>query len=593
VEATIALRDPERLAALRRTGLLDSPPEEAYDRLTRLAAHVLGVPVALVSLVSDDRQFFKSCVGLPEPWASRRGTPLSHSFCQHAVASAEPLIVEDARDNPLVSENLAIRDLDVIAYAGFPLTTAAGEVLGTFCAIDSQPRSWSDDELAFVREMAVSAVTEIELRTAVRDLEDARAEAEGRAMTLRELQAISDAALAHLEIDDLLAELLRRVMGATDADLAAILLVGEDPFEPPAIRAGAGLTQRDEATAVAFGAGLTGMQGAPSGPTLVDDDGLAALGLDPAAPDRIRTLLGVPLVGGGGLAGVLEVGARSPRRFSADDIKLLELAAERAGHAIHNARLYERAQSTAQVLEERLVATLKRQQAESERAAHERGRLLAHVVAAQEDERTRIAHDVHDDYLQSFTAVRMHLERLEQDIGDSAQSERAARLARDVAATTERMRSLVFDLRPPALDWAGIASALRLYLEETREQWGLGYRLDSRLEVEPPSEVRLIVYRIAQEAITNVRKHARAKCVEVTLTGRDGGVLVIVRDDGEGMAEPEAATNRSRSFGVASMRERAQMAGGWWRLETAPGEGTSVEFWVPAPADGAAAPADA
>src|SRR4051795_13446236 len=221
------LADPARLAALRATALLDSPPEEAFDRLTRLASHVLGVPVALVSLVDEDRQFFKSCIGLPEPWSSRRGTPLSHSFCQHAVASAEPLVIEDAREHPLVRDNLAIRDLDVIAYAGFPLKTSEGAVFGTFCAIDSKPRSWTEDDVAFVKEVAAMAMTEIELRTTVRQLEDARAEAEGSAMTLRELQAISDAALVNLETDVLLRELLGRVATAVDADLAAVLLGGE------------------------------------------------------------------------------------------------------------------------------------------------------------------------------------------------------------------------------------------------------------------------------------------------------------------------------------------------------------------------------
>src|SRR3954454_2304295 len=155
------LSDPVRLAALRATALLDSEPEEGFDRLTSLASRVLDVPVALVSLVDEDRQFFKSCIGLPEPWSSRRGTPLSHSFCQHAVASGEPLVIEDARDHPLVHDNLAIRDLDVIAYAGVPLVTSDGAVLGRFCAIDSQPRSWSDADMAFVREMAASAMTEI------------------------------------------------------------------------------------------------------------------------------------------------------------------------------------------------------------------------------------------------------------------------------------------------------------------------------------------------------------------------------------------------------------------------------------------------
>src|SRR4028118_1712752 len=114
---------PTRLLALQRTGLLDSPAEDCFDRLTRLAAKVLRTPMALVSLVDADRQFFKSCVGLPEPWASARQTPLSHSFCQHAVASREPLVVEDARQHPLVKDNLAVRDPGVAASPGAPPPT--------------------------------------------------------------------------------------------------------------------------------------------------------------------------------------------------------------------------------------------------------------------------------------------------------------------------------------------------------------------------------------------------------------------------------------------------------------------------------------
>ena len=96
-----ALADAGRLAALRRTGLLDTPPEEAFDRLARLVCRLLGVPAALVSLVEADRQFFKSAFGLPEPWATRRETPLSHSFCQHVVATSAPLVLDDAPDEVL------------------------------------------------------------------------------------------------------------------------------------------------------------------------------------------------------------------------------------------------------------------------------------------------------------------------------------------------------------------------------------------------------------------------------------------------------------------------------------------------------------
>lgn len=156
--------DPARLAALRDLALLDSAVDPAFDRLTRLATKVLGVPTALVSLVDEDRQFFKSCVGLLEPWASRRQTPLSHSFCQYTVATGEPFIVEDAREHPLVHTNLAIADLEVVAYAGIPLVTSDGFVIGTLCAIDSVPRSWRADEIETLRDLTSMVITEIELR---------------------------------------------------------------------------------------------------------------------------------------------------------------------------------------------------------------------------------------------------------------------------------------------------------------------------------------------------------------------------------------------------------------------------------------------
>src|SRR5215217_4164804 len=137
-----AVADAERLAALHGTGLMDSDPDERFDGLARVAAKALHAPIALVSLVDKDRQFFKSCIGLKEPWASRRGTPLSHSFCQHAVATRRPLIVDDAREDPALRDNPAIRDLDVVAYAGIPLIGADGHALGTLCVIDDRPRHW-------------------------------------------------------------------------------------------------------------------------------------------------------------------------------------------------------------------------------------------------------------------------------------------------------------------------------------------------------------------------------------------------------------------------------------------------------------------
>ncbi len=127
-----AVADPARLSALDRSGLMDVVDDEALGRFTRLASRLLAAPVALVSLVDDRCQHFASAVGLPEPWASEAGTPLSHSFCQHVVNSGEPLVVADAREHPLVAANLAVRDLNVVAYAGVPIVDETGLVLGSF-----------------------------------------------------------------------------------------------------------------------------------------------------------------------------------------------------------------------------------------------------------------------------------------------------------------------------------------------------------------------------------------------------------------------------------------------------------------------------
>ena len=166
-EVADALARPARLAALDRTRLLDSEPEEAFDRATRLATRLLNAPVSLVSLVTPERQFFKAQTGLGEPWATRRGTPLSHSFCQYVVATRGALVVNDARNDPLVRDNPAVTELGVRSYLGVPLRETDGEVLGAFCAVDTDPRAWTHDDLEALEDIAAALGTEVALRLRV------------------------------------------------------------------------------------------------------------------------------------------------------------------------------------------------------------------------------------------------------------------------------------------------------------------------------------------------------------------------------------------------------------------------------------------
>ncbi|TXS04835.1 GAF domain-containing protein [Streptomyces sp. col6] len=159
------MKDPGRLEALRLAGLT-AAADPGMDRFARLVTRVLRVPVSLVSLLEADRQVFPGMAGMSGYWAARRETPLSHSFCQHVVADGGPLILGDTRTHPRTCASLAIPDLQVIAYAGMPLTDADGHVLGSLCAIDHQPRTWTADELRDLEDLTAACSMELRLRIA-------------------------------------------------------------------------------------------------------------------------------------------------------------------------------------------------------------------------------------------------------------------------------------------------------------------------------------------------------------------------------------------------------------------------------------------
>lgn len=161
-----ALSDPSRVAALRAMYLLDTPPEQAFDRLAHVAAKALGVPAAAICLFDRDRLFFKSGVGDVFSYERCQGAPPSRSLCQHVVAGAKPLAVGDARRHPGLEDNFAVRELGVVAYLGVPLTTEEGHVLGTFCAFDSAPRQWREDQADLLLSLASAAVSLAEYRAA-------------------------------------------------------------------------------------------------------------------------------------------------------------------------------------------------------------------------------------------------------------------------------------------------------------------------------------------------------------------------------------------------------------------------------------------
>jgi PAS domain S-box-containing protein len=210
----------------------------------------------------------------------------------------------------------------------------------------------------------------------------------------------------------------------------------------------------------------------------------------------------------------------------------------------------------------------------------QRQRLFARLIAAQEEERLRIASDIHDDTIQAMTATSLRMQQLRRHLTDPGQIELLSRLEEAVRESITRLRRLMFDLRPASLDRSGLASALRELLERWQEETHLTFTLENRLDGEPVGGIRTALYRIAQEALVNVKKHAAATTVNVELRSVGAGCRVRIQDDGKGF-DVEGAESKPGHLGLVSMHERAQIAGGWWLVRCPPGGGTVVEFWLP------------
>jgi PAS domain S-box-containing protein len=219
------------------------------------------------------------------------------------------------------------------------------------------------------------------------------------------------------------------------------------------------------------------------------------------------------------------------------------------------------------------------------RLDEQRRSLLQRLVTGQEEERRQLAGDIHDDAIQAMIAVSLQLQRLRGRLREPSDLDLLERLKDNVIESVGRLRQLVFELRPPLLDEVGLAPALGYYARRVGELGGFAVQVENRLRRELPAELRVIAYRIVQEALTNVRVHARASRVSILLEEADGGVLVRVSDDGVGF-QPHLAERRQRPghLGLISMREQAVAASGWCQVASAPGRGTTIELWLPMPA---------
>ncbi len=277
---------------------------------------------------------------------------------------------------------------------------------------------------------------------------------------------------------------------------------------------------------------------------------------------EIAIVLEVPMLSGGDVIGVLSLFERAPtdRCFDDEDAKLLSLFAVQAASAVHNARLFEQV-----------------------RAGRERQQVLAmRLMEAQEAERRHIARELHDEIGQAMTGVQLGLQAIEPYLTDPDASAHLVDSMKAIEQMLQQVRDLSLNLRPSILDDFGLVPALRRYLDQQARRTGLIVEFATETVQRLPPQIETVCYRIAQEALTNVARHARATRVSVSITESNGEARLFIRDDGVGFDVAETLKYaEGASLGLIGMRERAALVGGIVEIKSVIGEGTLIQAHFP------------
>ena len=269
------------------------------------------------------------------------------------------------------------------------------------------------------------------------------------------------------------------------------------------------------------------------------------------------SMVSVPVAARRRVVGVLNVHSRQPRTYAEHDLALLTQVARLMARTIENARLYRRLAEREEMLET----------------------FASRTIEAQEHERRRLAGEIHDGISQRLVSLWYHLLAAEDAVSDAATLHRELGVAKDLAtAALAEARGAIADLRPSILDDLGLGPSLESLARTLTVP-------EVALDVSPvelPPHVEVALYRIAQEALQNVEKHARANSVRLTLTAGGDVVRLVVHDDGRGFVEgSDDATAARHAYGMTGIRERAELIGARLTVSSLPGKGTSVEVVVP------------
>ncbi len=421
---------------------------------------------------------------------------------------------------------------------------------------------------------------------AAREREEAERELQGRNEQCSAINAIARAVNRSLDLDEVLNLALDKMLELMQLDAGEFRMVEDDRL---VLRVHRGISPEAIAGSceVHLGECLCGVAAAKGELMALGDIGEGdGTSLPWCRTQRYRAVLRLPVQSKGRVSGVLHFASRAPREFMPHDRQLLAAIGHQIGAAIEKASLHAEVKELNRHLRQRVeTQTVELDGAKGEIAdkARRLQQLLIEMIGLQEKERARIAYDMHDRAVQLIVGMLYQIQAARECVAEDLEIAPILQTAQAMLKQLEtEIRQAIYELRPPALDSLGLMPALHEYADRFRRLVGFVYGV-SCLGVARrlPIETEIAVYRIVQEALHNVARHADATRAEVVLDFRGPNLVVTVSDNGCGFDSDEVLAQNTRHLGLMSMRERAQAVQGEFRLIALPGQGTRVVLSVP------------
>jgi two-component system, NarL family, sensor histidine kinase DevS len=562
-----------RLAALVEAGTVVASGlhlDAVLERLLDLARALTGARYAAVGVLDPTgariERFVTVGVSADER-AAIGAPPVGRGILGALITDPRPLRLADLGHDPRAA-GFPPAHPPMRSFLGVPVV-AGDAVFGNLYLTEKPGGEFTAEDERLIVTLAAHAGVAVQNARLYEHARQRTAELEAAVRELSSIHDIADAVLAGGPREDTLRLVSDRAREALHCSLVYIAVPGGSGDELAVVAASGTRAERLIGVAVPAGGSKVGTAMRARRSVVVED-----LRADPDAHQPTVDLLGirsqaiVPLVNRGRALGVITAGEDDAGRvLSDDDLRILESYATRAVLAIVIAGVLD-------IERERLEADGRLRAAEL-RAA-ERRETLRRVVDAQEHERRRIARELHDETGQSLTSVLLGLRLIEETSPEVRAA--VAELRETITGAIQELRALAVELRPKALDDFGLGAAIERLADTYSRRTGIAIDvhavgLDARL----PSDVETAVYRIVQESLTNVAKHAGASTASVTLHRLPASVTAVIEDDGRGFDQSVVTSG----MGLGSMVERAELVSGTVRIESRPPGGTTIAVEVP------------